>query len=170
VPATSTSGVSYPAARHPIPTYLIHGYGDSQSLAGDLWDDLDNALDSWAAYHLDVNGFSLDDVDLRAGFRSGWYERFRTWTWTDPGTSAPMVKVTRNLYRSHTNIQEETPMLWEFLRHYSHDVDPAGTSPGTTVRPASAISEIGCDSISDDWRNAGFEVKRVGVTRCPQHA
>jgi hypothetical protein len=119
-------GVSYPAALQPIPTYLIHGYGDSASLEGDLWDDLDNALDAWAAYHLDVNGFSLDDVDLRAGRRSGWYERFRTWTWTDAGTSAPMVKVTRNLYRSHNNIQEETPMLWDFLRHYSHQVDPAG--------------------------------------------
>jgi hypothetical protein len=37
-----------------------------------------------------------------------------------------MVKVTRNLYRSHNNIQEETPMLWEFLRHYSHEVDAVG--------------------------------------------
>ena len=120
-------GISYPAAGRPIPTYLIYGYGDSPSLEGDLWDGLDNSLDAWAAYHLDVNGFDLEDVDLQAGRRSGWYERFRTWTWIDPATSAPMVKVTRNLYRSHNNIQEETPMLWEFLRRYRHEVSADGT-------------------------------------------
>jgi hypothetical protein len=27
---------------------------------------------------------------------------------------------------SHNNIPEETPMLWEFLRHYRHEVDESG--------------------------------------------
>lgn len=120
-------GISYPAARRPIPTYLIYGYGDMPTLAGDLWDGVTNSLDAWAAYHLDVNGLSLDGADVPAGRRSGWYERFRTWTWADPGTAAPMVKVTRNLYRSHNNIQEETPMLWEFLRHYRSVASADGT-------------------------------------------
>jgi hypothetical protein len=138
--AVDLEGVSYPATGQPIPTYQIYGYGDLPSLEGDLWDGLTNTLDAWAAYHLNVNGFGLDDVDVPAGRRSGWYERFRTWTWTDPGTSAPMVKVTRNLYRSHNNIQEETPMLWEFLRNYRRVVSADGAvtryySPSAYRRP-----------------------------------
>ncbi|MDL4814138.1 hypothetical protein [Actinomadura opuntiae] len=119
-------GVSYPAARQTIPTYLAYGYGDLAFLKGDLWDDIQNDLDAWAAYHLGVNGLALQDVDRREGRPSGWYNRFRTWTWRKPGSPAPMVKVTKNLYRSHNNIPEETPMLWEFMRHYRHEVDKTG--------------------------------------------
>jgi poly(3-hydroxybutyrate) depolymerase len=119
-------GATYPAARRPIPTCLMHGYGDLPFLEGDLWDDIENDLDTWAAYHLKVNGLTLDDVDLREGRPSGWHDRFRTWTWRDPASSAPVVRVTRNLYRSHNNIPEETPMLWEFMRHYRREVDGAG--------------------------------------------
>lgn len=142
--AVDLEGVSYPATGQPIPTYQIYGYGDLPSLEGDLWDGLTNTLDAWAAYHLNVNGFGLDDVDVPAGRRSGWYERFRTWTWTDPGTSAPMVKVTRNLYRSHNNIQEETPMLWEFLRNYRRMVSADGAvtryySPSAYRQPGDEV-------------------------------
>lgn len=119
-------GVTYPAARRPIPTCLMYGYGDLRFLEGDLWDDIDNDIDTWAAYHLDVNALALEDVDRREGRPSGWHDRFRTWTWRDPASSAPMVKMTRNLYRSHNNIPEETPMLWEFMRHYRREVDESG--------------------------------------------
>jgi hypothetical protein len=133
-------GVTYPAAQRPIPNYLVYGYGDLASLEGDLWDDIDNDVDSWAAYHLGVNGLTLNDVGQREGEHSGWLDRFRTWTWRDPATSVPMVKVTRNLYRSHNNIQEETPMLWEFLRHYRHEAEGSGAvtryySPSGFRRP-----------------------------------
>ncbi|MEU5880069.1 hypothetical protein [Spirillospora sp. NPDC047279] len=119
-------GVTYPAARRPIPTYLTYGYGDLAFLEGDLWDDVENEVDSWAAYHLGVSGLTLEDVDRREGRRSGWFGRFRTWTWRDPEASAPIVKVTRNLYRSHNNIPEETPLLWDFMRHYRREVDESG--------------------------------------------
>ncbi|MFI0349995.1 hypothetical protein [Actinomadura sp. 9N407] len=119
-------GVTYQAARQPIPAYLAYGYGDLAFLQGDLWDDIENDIDAWTAYHLEVNGRTLGDVDRRQGRPSGWYDRFRTWTWRDRASSAPLVKVTRNLYRSHNNIPEETPMLWEFMRHYRHEVDESG--------------------------------------------
>ncbi|GAA4752397.1 hypothetical protein GCM10023350_42090 [Nocardioides endophyticus] len=119
-------GVTYPSAKRPIPTYLIYGYGDLAFQEGDLWDDIDNRLDAWAAYHLGVNDLGLEDVDTRAGRRGGWKDRFRTWTWKDRSSDVPMVKLTNNLYRSHNNIPEETPLLWEFLRHYRHQVTRKG--------------------------------------------
>lgn len=119
-------GATYPAARRPIPTYLVYGAGDLPFLKGDLWDDIDNDLDSWAAYHLGVNGLTLADVDRRAGRTSGRHDRFRTWTWTATRRSVPVVKVSKDLYRSHNNIPEETPMLWEFMRHYRRVTDPSG--------------------------------------------
>ena len=131
-PAPDDSGnitfedVTYPAARRPIPTYLIYGYGDLRFLEGDLWDDIENDVDAWTGYHLGVNGLTLEDVDRREGRPSGRRDRFRTWTWRPRATSAPMVKVTRNLYRSHNNIPEETPMLWEFMRHYRRRADESG--------------------------------------------
>ncbi|MFG2004008.1 hypothetical protein ACGFNU_33110 [Spirillospora sp. NPDC048911] len=117
-------GTPYAAARRPIPNYLIYGYGDLAFLEGDLWDGIHNDVDSWAAYHLGAHNLTLAQVDR--GRRSGWHDRFQTWTWRDPASSVPMVKVTRNLYRSHNNIPEETPMLWEFLRHYRHEVNASG--------------------------------------------
>ena len=39
-----------------IPNYHIYGYGDLAFLDGGLWDDTQNRLDSWAQYHLAVNG------------------------------------------------------------------------------------------------------------------
>ncbi|KHL16394.1 hypothetical protein CLV56_2773 [Mumia flava] len=120
-------GETYPAANQPIPNYQIYGYGDLGFLEGTLWDDIDNRLDSWAAYHLGVNGLTLDDVDDLDGERHGFEDRFQTWTWYAPGTSVPAVKVTRNLYRSHNNIPEESPMLWDFLKHYRSVVGRDGT-------------------------------------------
>ena len=107
-----------------IPNYLIYGYGDLGNLMGDLWDDTTNTLDSWADYHLDVNGFDLgngvDNLNI-----SGWYDRFRTWSWSKAfgGVEIPLFKVTKNVYRSHNCIYEEMPMLWDFVEHYSYEVD-----------------------------------------------
>jgi poly(3-hydroxybutyrate) depolymerase len=123
----SMDGVAYPAAGRMIPTYQIYGYGDLPFLAGDLWDDVDNSLDAWARYHLAVNGLQLSDVDSRDGRRSGWHDRFQTWTWHRPGTAVPVLKLTKNLYRSHNTMPEESPLLWDFLKHYSRDVDASGT-------------------------------------------
>lgn len=121
-------GVDRPVTNQVVPNYLIYGYGDLGNLAGDLWDDTANTLDGWAAYHLSSGGFALGDVDP-AGVRSGWQDRYETWTWTRAvdGTRVPLLKVTKNHYRSHNTMAEETPLLWDFLGHYSSEVDSGGT-------------------------------------------
>ena len=37
-----------------------------------------------------------------------------------------MLKLTKNIYRSHNTMAEESPLMWDFLRHYSHEVDAGG--------------------------------------------
>lgn len=123
----SLDGVAIPASGRPIPNYLIYGAGDLGFISGTLWDDTANRLDDWADYHLAVNGRSLAEVAESNAVRSGWQDRFRTWTWAVPGGTAPAVKVSRNEFRSHNNTPEETPMLWEFLQHYRHEVAADGT-------------------------------------------
>lgn len=122
------TGKEYPLKNEMIPNYFIYGSGDGVSLEGDLWDEKINSLDAWAQYHLTVNGFILDDVDDVNGVPSGWYDRFRTWTWskTLDGEEIPLFKVTKNLFRSHNCIYEEMPMLLDFLEHYSCEVDENG--------------------------------------------
>jgi poly(3-hydroxybutyrate) depolymerase len=112
-------GVQYPASGQMIPNYQIYGYGDLPFLEGDPWDGIQNSLDNWLQYHLQVNGLELSDVDDVDGVRSGWRDRFVTWTWRDEDTHAPVVKLTRNVYRSHNTMPEESPLLWDFLKHYS---------------------------------------------------
>ena len=73
----SIDGVPYPASGRMIPNYQIYGYGDLGFLEGALWDDIQNCLDAWARYHLQVNGLELSDVDDADGRRSGWHDRFR---------------------------------------------------------------------------------------------
>jgi poly(3-hydroxybutyrate) depolymerase len=119
-------GVRYPAADQMIPNYQIYGYGDLDFLEGDLWDENQNVLDSWAQYHLGVNGQQLSDVDDTGGRRSGWHDRFQTWTWHDEN-GIPVLKLTKNLYRSHNTMPEESPLMWDFLKHYSCETDRAGT-------------------------------------------
>lgn len=122
----SMDGVQYPASGQVIPNYQIYGYGDLGFLAGGLWDDTQNRLDSWAQYHLQVNGLELSDVDAVDGEFSGWHNRFQTWTWRDRDTTIPVLKLTKNVYRSHNTMAEESPLLWDFLKHYSHEVDAHG--------------------------------------------
>jgi poly(3-hydroxybutyrate) depolymerase len=124
--AVTMDGVQYPARGQVIPTYQIYGYGDLGFLAGGLWDDTQNSLDSWARYHLQVNGLELSDVDNLDGERSGWRDRFQTWTWHDPETAIPVLRLTKNVYRSHNTMPEESPLLWGFLKHYSREVDADG--------------------------------------------
>jgi poly(3-hydroxybutyrate) depolymerase len=118
--------VQYPASGKTIPNYHIYGYGDLGFLEGDLWDDIQNSLDSWAQYHLGISGLHLSDVDDPYGERSGWHDRFVTWTWRDDDTRIPLLKLTKNVYRSHNTMPEESPLMWDFLKHYSHEVDAAG--------------------------------------------
>jgi poly(3-hydroxybutyrate) depolymerase len=121
-------GVQYPASGQAIPSYQIYGYGDLGFLAGGLWDDTENSLDAWARYHLRANGLELSDVDDIDGVRGGWRDRFQTWTWRAPDTAIPVLKLTKNLYRSHNTMPEESPLLWDFLKHYSREVDADGTA------------------------------------------
>ncbi|NUT33377.1 MAG: hypothetical protein HOV79_09905, partial [Hamadaea sp.] len=125
--AVVMDGVAHPASGAMIPNYHIYGYGDLGFLAGDLWDGTQNTLDSWAAYHLGVNGLDLAAVDVAAGRRGGWQDRFRTWTWHTPGGDAPVLKLTKNVFRSHNTMAEECPLLWDFLRHYSREIDADGS-------------------------------------------
>ncbi len=124
----SIDGVSYPAAKQMIPNYMIYGYGDMGSLYGDLWDATSNQLDSWANYNLTTDGFTLNDVDTLNGVTGGWFDRFKTWTWskTFGGDAIPLFKLTKDVFRSHNCIQEEMPMLWDFMKHYSSEVDANG--------------------------------------------
>lgn len=124
--AIGMDGVQYPASGQAIPNYQIYGYGDLGFLAGGLWDDTQNSLDSWAQYHLQTNGLELPDVDSVEGEFSGWHDRFQTWTWHDRSTDIPVLKLTKNVYRSHNTMPEESPLLWDFLKHYSHEVDSHG--------------------------------------------
>ena len=120
-----SGGTVYPASYEMIPNYMIYGAGDLSVLKGNLWDGIANELDAWAAYFLGVNGFVLGDVDDINGVTTGWYDRFHTWTWsaTFGGSRIPLFKVTQNIYRSHNCIHEEMPMLWDFAKHYSSEVD-----------------------------------------------
>jgi hypothetical protein len=120
-------GVAYPASGQVVPNYHIYGYGDLGFLEGTLWDEIQNRLDDWAQYHLDVNGLTLDDVDDVGGAFSGWHDRHQTWTWHHPELGIPVLKLTKNIYRSHNTMAEESPMMWDFLKHYSHEVDAVGS-------------------------------------------
>lgn len=121
-------GAAYPLKNQMIPSYLIYGAGDLRSLEGDPFDSISNDLDWLVSYFLAVNNLRLSDVDSLNGVVSGWYDRFRTWTWTKQidGCVIPVFKITKNLYRSHNCIYEEMPMLWDFLEHYSCEVDQNG--------------------------------------------
>lgn len=122
-------GASLPASGRPIPAYLVYGFGDLGNLAGDLWDATDNLLDDWAAHVLGTHGLDLGSVSRDAASIHGYRDRFRTWTWSRAhgSTDVPLVKVTKNLFRSHNMIPEEMPLLWEFLRHFSADVHADGS-------------------------------------------
>ena len=122
-------GISYPASGAPVPSYLVYGYGDLGNLAGDLWDDADNLLDDWAEYTLGTHDLELSAVPREAAAAHGYRDRFRTWTWSRRygGTAVSLVKVTKNLFRSHNMIPEEMPLLWEFLRHYSCETRDDGS-------------------------------------------
>jgi poly(3-hydroxybutyrate) depolymerase len=118
-------GTTYPASNKMVPNYMIYGEGDLSTLLGTLWDATTNALDRWAGYFLGVNGLALTAADEGRAVISGWQGRFITWTWTKQfgNATVPVFQVTKNIYRSHNNIYSETPMLWEFARHYSSEVD-----------------------------------------------
>ncbi|MDG4825251.1 hypothetical protein O7635_25675 [Asanoa sp. WMMD1127] len=136
----SIDGVEHPASGRMIPNYQIYGYGDLAFLEGTLWDDIENSLDSWARYHLHTNDLSLSDVDDVDGERSGWHDRFVTWTWRGRDTGIPVLKVTRNVYRSHNTMPEESPLMWDFLKHYSSETGADGSvvryySPSGFRRP-----------------------------------
>ncbi len=120
-------GVAHPASHRPIPNYQIYGYGDLGFLEGGLWDGIDNQLDGWARYHLAANGLALPDVDTADGVVDGWHDRYQTWTWHSPGSEIPVLKLTKNNFRSHNTTPEETPLLWDFLRHYSSEVRADGS-------------------------------------------
>ncbi len=119
-------GVNYPASGKVIPNYHVYGYGDLGFLRGGLWDDTQNALDDWAAYHLQVNGLQLSDVDNLDGEFSGWHDRFQTWTWHGSDSGIAVLKLTKNIFRSHNTMASEGPLMWDFLEHYSHEIDSGG--------------------------------------------
>lgn len=75
-----------------IPNYMIYGYGDLANLKDDLWDETVNSLDSWAACHLGV---------------SGWYDRFKIWTWS----------------KSFGEVRKPLPFAQLYLRRNAHAVD-----------------------------------------------
>jgi poly(3-hydroxybutyrate) depolymerase len=121
------SGDATPASYEMIPNYIIYGAGDISFFGGSLWDSEVNDLDHWAEYFLSVNG-SLPLGNGADFIVSGWHDRFNTWTWTKDfgGIEVPVFQVTKDLFRSHNCIHEEMPMLWEYVRHFSSEVDAQG--------------------------------------------
>ncbi|WP_194610342.1 hypothetical protein [Clostridium vitabionis] len=117
---------TFAPANESIPVYLLYGQGDVAMLEGTLWDDIDNNLDGWAAYHMKVNGLDLGDGSNAE--ISGNHDRYHTWTWnkTFDGIEVPIVKLTENMYRAHNCQHEEMPMLWDYLKHFSDETDADG--------------------------------------------
>ena len=75
-----------------------------------------------------------------------------------------MLKLTKNVYRSHNTTAEESPLMWDFLQHYSSEVDDAGTSCATTASPAS--DGPGTGSGSEPYglcRGGGDEIATAAV-------
>ena len=96
-----------------VPVYAIIGEGDIADFTGTLWDDKQNGLDKWAAYHLNANGLELGD-----GSNVEVNGRFTTYTWLNE-QGFPVMKLGRTAYRAHNNIMAESPMLWDYLEHWS---------------------------------------------------
>ncbi|HOA15150.1 MAG TPA: alpha/beta hydrolase-fold protein [Bacillota bacterium] len=121
----STSGLASPggtgmgtvpaerAKNKMVPVYAIIGEGDIADFTGTLWDDKQNGLDKWAAYHLNANGLELGD-----GSNVEVNGRFTTYTWLNE-QGFPVMKLGRTAYRAHNNIMAESPMLWDYLEHWS---------------------------------------------------
>ena len=109
-----------------VPTYMINGGGDNKDFNGTLWDDIENYLDTWAAYHMQVNGFTL--MDESEGVTTGDHDRHHTWTWNKSvdGVDVPLLKYGQNIYRSHNCMAEEMPMLWEYMSHFKTANDENG--------------------------------------------
>ncbi len=98
-----------------IPTYAIIGEGDIEAQTGTLWDAVDNQLDKWAAYYLKANNLGPVGDASNAEVNG----RFTTWTWKS-AQGFPLLKWTRTAYRAHNNIMAESPMLWDFLKHWTY--------------------------------------------------
>ena len=97
-----------------IPVYAISGQGDIGDFTGTFWDATVNGLDKWAAYFLQANGLTLGD-----GSNVEVDGRFTTHSWLNE-RGFPLFKFTRTAYRSHNNIMAESPMLWDWLEHWSY--------------------------------------------------
>ena len=129
--AAKTSGVALASelANKPVPVYLLNAYGDMPTRAGTLFDDENNQLDAWADYFLtanscgNVSSFVSDEI-------SGKHDRFETWTWENP-SGIPMTKQTTTSYRNHNCIDQEMPLMWDYLKHFSADWNE---SDGTVTR------------------------------------
>jgi hypothetical protein len=59
---------------------------------------------------------------------SGWHDRLQTWTWHHQDTGNPVLKLTKNIYRSHNTTADESPLLWDFLKHYGLETDASGNA------------------------------------------
>ena len=166
----------------PIPTYLVNGEGNGTDDTGTPFDDRWNRTDLWAQYFLTVNGFQYQapvydangemtqlgvPVSQPTESVSGPYDRFETYTWSNEA-GIPIMQYTNSLYRPHNCLTSETPMLWDFLEHYSRDEN------GVRYYSASAFQEDDAVVIfeapaSDTWYDGalcyvGARGLRAGVT------
>lgn len=138
-----------------IPTYLINGEGNGTDDTGTPFDDRWNRLDDWAQYFLPVNGFEYTPATYNADGEvetfgvpvsepeftvSGPLDRFETYTWYN-GQDIPLVKYTNSLYRPHNCLTSETPMLWDFLEHFSCERDENGQVTARYYSPSAFQSD-----------------------------
>ena len=110
-----------------IPNYHIYGYGDLGFLDGEpVGRHAEPARQLGAVPPPGQRPGSVRCGRSSDGERSGWHDRFQTWTWRGHDTAIPVLKLTKNVYRSHNTMAEESPLMWDFLKHYSSEVDGDG--------------------------------------------
>ena len=154
-----------------IPTYMIYGAGDLTMLEGNVWDDIDNSLDTWLEYVLEANGLDFeavgeDDYTVTA-LDSFGHKELHKWTWTKnfEGVDVPMVQLAQNNRRAHNCIVNEMPDLWDYLKHFSVVYDKYG-NVAARYYSASAFEEDDAVAIYEAT-NLQNEVVDIQATIAP---
>ena len=123
--AASTSGISNSNSPsvHSIPTMLIAGQSDLTNLLPDLWNA--SGLKTWANHLFKVNGLEGATVDSYDQYEF-INNRTKVYTWHN-AAGIPMVKYGQTILRPHNCHPSEMPILWDFMEHFSYEVNEDGT-------------------------------------------
>jgi hypothetical protein len=115
------------------------------------WDDIGTdaspaGIEKWKRYFYSANGIGQENISDTIIYRGGnamnrgldnpngtiaeWQTnnaRYRTFTWTKdfgPGVEdIPVLSYTLSLYQAHNNLPGYNAIMWDFMKHYSVEVD-----------------------------------------------